>query len=388
MRPTADGNQRTRLRVLLQSPNLPHYRRSLFTRLCSSELLELTVAADPEDRTTKVGSFEPNPELRLKRLRNVRLAPRRVGLVWQRGLLRSFHATRPDCVVLGGVDPHHVANFFLFFLAKLRGRKVLWWGHGTLGSQGRFGRWLRTLFYRAADGALAYDERGAQRLIAAGLDSDRVFVVWNSLDEADYPSPEELAGDNCEAASPVSRIAYSGRLSARKELDVLLDAMARVRANSLSVELHVVGDGPEASRLKASVEALGLSESTTFHGALYGRAAREVLRSADLCVIPAWAGLAAVHAIAQGVPVLTHGDLDRQPPEVSAILPGETGDFFRRGDADSLAAKLQEWLGRRSELRQRCLDLVAERYTPERHASAIEAAVFAVSRGGGKDARV
>lgn len=41
---------------------------------------------------------------------------------------------------------------------------------------------------------------------------------------------------------------------------------------------------------------------------------------------------------------ITHGHLDEQMPEVETILPGETGAFFERGNADDLASTIKAWL--------------------------------------------
>lgn len=63
-------------------------------------------------------------------------------------------------------------------------------------------------------------------------------------------------------------------------------------------------------------------------------------------VSPGKVGLLAMHAMAYGTPVITHGDLDRQMPEIEAIEPGVTGALFKRGDDADLARQMLVFINR------------------------------------------
>ena len=44
----------------------------------------------------------------------------------------------------------------------------------------------------------------------------------------------------------------------------------------------------------------------------------------DITVSPDKVGLTAIHSMAYGRPVITHDNMDRQGPEVEAVIPGRT----------------------------------------------------------------
>ena len=100
--------------------------------------------------------------------------------------------------------------------------------------------------------------------------------------------------------------------------------------------------------------------------------------AADLTVSPGKVGLTAIHSLTYGVPVITHGNLDEQMPEVEAITPGRTGDFFTQHDAEDLARVIAGWLGAgrdREMVTAACREVVAAKYNPLRQAELIDAAV-------------
>lgn len=62
------------------------------------------------------------------------------------------------------------------------------------------------------------------------------------------------------------RLAFLGRLVDWKGVDMVLDVFAEVAKQTPLAELWIIGDGPERLRLQQQAEALGLSDSVTFHG--------------------------------------------------------------------------------------------------------------------------
>jgi glycosyltransferase involved in cell wall biosynthesis len=86
-----------------------------------------------------------------------------------------------------------------------------------------------------------------------------------------------LTRDQVERARQVSsqyksfhtlRILYVGRLSSSKNVDVLLEAVAKVKADDKPVQCTIIGDGPERAALEAQTIRLGLSNRVTFTGGM------------------------------------------------------------------------------------------------------------------------
>jgi glycosyltransferase involved in cell wall biosynthesis len=124
---------------------------------------------------------------------------------------------------------------------------------------------------------------------------------------------------------------------------MLLDAVAKLRERGRPVNVAIIGDGPERAALQAHAERLGLK--VAFLGACYDEARiGEVLLASNACVAPGQVGLTAMHALAFGVPVVSHGDPSKQMPEFESIVPGSTGSLFQEGNLESLATAIEPWI--------------------------------------------
>lgn len=125
-----------------------------------------------------------------------------------------------------------------------------------------------------------------------------------------------------------------------KRVEDVVRIFARVRGE-MSAQLHLVGDGPERTRVEALVDSLGLAGDVKFFGESVDVA--EVLQASDVFVLPSETesfGLGALEAMACGVPVVASnvGGL----PEV--VLDGETGFLAPVGDVDAMAKHVRRLL--------------------------------------------
>jgi glycosyltransferase involved in cell wall biosynthesis len=170
------------------------------------------------------------------------------------------------------------------------------------------------------------------------------------------------------------------RLTRACRYDLLLEAVAQLGDSGRHIEICLIGTGPEEADLRRQAERLGVD--LVLPGAVYDeRLLGEQIFAADLTVCPGKIGLSAIHSLSYGTPVVTHGDLDSQMPEVEAIAPGVNGTLFERGDTAALAAAIRSWMiepTEREAVRDRCIEVVEERYNPIKQAELIDATVSAV----------
>lgn len=103
-------------------------------------------------------------------------------------------------------------------------------------------------------------------------------IVHNGLSEAEF-APVTPSDDPFE-------LLYVGELREAKGLPVLLQALARLRAEGREIRLLMVGSGPDAGLLQASAEALGLAGAIAFEPA---QAIRPVLARGRIMVVPSFA---------------------------------------------------------------------------------------------------
>jgi glycosyltransferase involved in cell wall biosynthesis len=365
-------------RVAILYPIWPHYRSAVGRALDADPAIRYVFhVGDRDDLGIRHGDRGE--------LRESRVAPYlRFGrwFVQPRALALAF-SPRYDAVILLG-DMHHVTTWLAAPLARATGKRVLFWTHGwRRPDRSRADRLLRLAFNRLASGLLIYSERGARLAIAAGYPADRVRVVYNSLDDdaadrvirtieaGSAPRPQELF------ANPERPLLVCvARLTAACRFDLLIDAAAELASAGRPVNLLLVGDGPEAAALAECAARHGVSLELL--GASYDEAVLgPILYFADATVSPGKVGLTALHSLLYGTPVITHGDLDRQMPEVE-LIDGRTGALFRADDVVDLARAIAEWLAQhpdRAAVREACRAAARRNWTARGQARIIHAAI-------------
>ncbi len=283
-------------------------------------------------------------------------------------------------------NPNMPASWLMAIVGRLTGKKVLFWAHGWLKPEPFFKRAFRNLYFRLADHMLVYGERSRKIGILLGYPADRITVVYNSLDferakdlvaqidsgTETLPKPQDLFP---EKDRPL--IICTARLTKLCRFDLLLHAAAKLKSEGRPINVLLVGDGTERQSLEHLARELGVDAH--FYGACYDEQilARLIFFS-DLTVSPGKIGLTVIHSLSYGTPAITHGDLDEQMPEVETILPGETGAFFERGNADDLASTIKAWLqsGKdRTAVRKACYEMIAGNWNPRQQRILIETAI-------------
>ncbi|MEU9828401.1 glycosyltransferase family 4 protein [Micromonospora chersina] len=206
---------------------------------------------------------------------------------------------------------------------------------------GRFGAWLegpvaRRVYRRAVTLAVSPSTAVAvrDRLHWTGP----VVVVPNGADAA----PPAAAG---AARDSQPRVVCVGRVTRHKRVDLVLDAVDRLRAERPDLRLDIIGGGPDVATVRRLVDERGLNEVVTVHGHLPAAQRDALLAAAWLHVSGSWGegwGLVVVEAAAAGLPTVAF-DVDGLR---DAVRPGRTGWLVDEGEdpAQSLAAGLDRAL--------------------------------------------
>jgi glycosyltransferase involved in cell wall biosynthesis len=202
----------------------------------------------------------------------------------------------------------------------------------------------------------------ADRMAKAGVHPTRMHVL-NNFVHARVLTPKRSPGGN---------VAFAGRLSYEKGVDVLIKAVARLGPG---VELDIAGDGPE----RAGLEALAAARApgrVHFHGRLPKERAMELVRSAAVLAVPSrWyenQPMVVLEAFGCGVPVVT-SDLGGLPELVD---PGQDGLVVPANDPEALAGALTHVLedpDRGFAMGQAARAKALEAFTPEQHLKRLEA---------------
>ncbi|GAA1540612.1 glycosyltransferase involved in cell wall biosynthesis [Microbacterium ginsengiterrae] len=137
-----------------------------------------------------------------------------------------------------------------------------------------------------------------------------------------------------------NRMVFVGRLTAEKQVEVILQAMTKLDP-ALDVTFDIVGGGDQRKSLERLAGELGLAERVTFHGRTTDAELRAVLSRASLFVIASIAELqsiATMEAMASALPVVA-AEAVALP---HLVHDGENGYLFTPGDVDELAARLTD----------------------------------------------
>jgi glycosyltransferase involved in cell wall biosynthesis len=148
--------------------------------------------------------------------------------------------------------------------------------------------------------------------VAAGI-PDRSFVVPLAVDISPEHDVEPLLRLHPELIGK-TLVTFLGRLTAKKRLDLVVDAFARAAA--VDSDIHLVIAGPDSEGIgeiaRSQIEALGLNARASFLGVLTGRAKEALLVGSRMLVLPSENesfGLVVVEAMAAGVPVVISEDV-------------------------------------------------------------------------------
>jgi glycosyltransferase involved in cell wall biosynthesis len=198
------------------------------------------------------------------------------------------------------------------------------------------------------------------------------------LEVVPNPAPAELPA---ESAAELKRsfgvegplLAFAGRLTAAKSLDVALRALAQLDGATLLV----VGDGEERAGLERLARELRLEPRVRFLGAQPRAEVLRTLRAADVAVLSSrWENFphVLVEALAVGTPVVATavggvGEI---------VADGENGLLVPSGEPEALAGALARVLGEPA-LRDRLAAAAApsvERFAPERVYGRLEQVVL------------
>ena len=272
-------------------------------------------------------------------------------------------------------ETHSLTDWFFFWLAFnfFKKKRIYLWTHGWYGKESKMQSAMKHWLFKHVTGILSYSNYARNLMIEKGIPADKIYTIHNSLDYDKQVAlrneihPSNIYQNHFGNDNPV--IIFIGRLTKVKHLDILVDAVYSLLQQGKPFNLVFVGGGEETENLKAIVHEKNLDEQVWFYGPCYDdKYNSELIYNADLCVAPGNVGLTAIHTMVFGTPVITHNSYEWQMPEFEAIQEGETGAFFERDNAKSLAGEIEQWFAKkkdkRDEVRQSCYQVIDTSWNP------------------------
>lgn len=199
---------------------------------------------------------------------------------------------------------------------------------------------------RRAAGVLAVSEALAGEARSLGAAPDRIRVIYNGVDTARFQPGDRRQARQALGLAPGRRVLlFVGNLKASKGCLDLLSAFARVAATQPRVDLHYVGNGPEADSLADRAASLGIGERVHLHGGRPHAELGQWFNAANWTALPSHAeGVpnCLLESMASGTPVIAS-----RVGGIPEVVPPEAGILHPPRREEALAAALEEAMGRR-----------------------------------------
>ncbi|WP_258724172.1 glycosyltransferase [Cellulomonas sp. NS3] len=359
-----------RASIVLYLAVAPWYRQAcldaLHERHPSLRVFTGDRALDPTVRSGVDGLY-------VRRVTNMALLGRRVLV--QVGSVGAAVAAAQTIVDL---NPRSITAWTILAVRRASGRRTLVWGHlhARAGAHARSNA-LRRMMRRLAAGTVLYSYDSAADA-RRELPSQPVWVAPNSLYLRSQLGP-------AQGSKPQRSVLYVGRLVPEKRVDLLVEGFALSSLPDARYRLVVVGEGPEAERLRVLAAERGVAASVEFLGSVHDAGELRRLYAQALCsVSPGYAGLAVTQSLGFGVPIVV-GSGEPHAPEIELDRFGGVR-YFARGDATALARLLESMVRRSADVdAQRLAHPVKEWFSAEAMARGLSDALLDRPMRVGKD---
>ena len=190
----------------------------------------------------------------------------------------------------------------------------------TVQPRPRWHWWLQRCVQRRADKVVVPSTAVARvARDRCGVPTERVLVIPNALDPAEFPRVDVFAG-------PRTNLGFLGRLDPVKRLPDFFQGLMACAARDANVQGHLFGDGPQRHLFEHMKALGGDGGHLTLHGAV--SRPQDALRQMDVLFLPSTVegfGLVLIEAMASGVPVIARpagGVTDVVTHGVNGLLVG------------------------------------------------------------------
>lgn len=304
---------------------------------------------------------------------------------YQKGASELIFKNYTSYILLG--EYYCISTWFILLIGLFTKKKIFLWTHGWYGKESSAQKIIKKIFFNLADGIFLYGNYAKDLMIEEGFDSEKLHVIYNSLNYDEQMIYRKQCTSNDLYTSYFQNnyptLIFIGRLTKIKKLNYIIEAMALLKKNNVHMNLAIIGNGEEINTLKDLVSKFQLNDNIWFVGSLYEeKEISNFVYNADLCISPGNVGLTAMHSMMYGTPVITNSDYMSQMPEFEAIKPGLTGDFFENNNVDDLSIKINNWLNlkkSRNGIRESCYNIIDSCYNPHNQLNTIINAIKTVN---------
>lgn len=365
----------------------PHYRKAVFDELISSDV-KFTLFGESVEKYEGIPAMPIGQEVDFRSTRAFFLKK----YVFQWSAIKASLSGEFDTLVFVA-NPNFISTWIAAIVGRFLGKRIIFWGHGFTSPRKNIRNFIRKFFFSLAHAHYLYGYRAKVIAKNFGFKAENLYVGFNSLDyNSQIQHRDRLQALNISNSSPnIINLVGISRLTPLCQYDLLIEAVNIVqRKGYAEISLTIIGNGPSSTELQNLAKKLKVNAE--FLGELYDEALiSEYIYKADAVVSPGKVGLTAMHSLMFGTPIITHSNLERQMPEVEAVIEGISGFLFEYGNVRDLARCLiavSKWKEDRSKTREKCFKIIDEIYNPRNQRNIMLDAIRAIPAKEGDDLTV
>ncbi|HUJ72572.1 MAG TPA: glycosyltransferase family 4 protein [Verrucomicrobiae bacterium] len=183
----------------------------------------------------------------------------------------------------------------------------------------------------------ALSKTTAEDLLSRGIPTERIEIIYPGFNE------DLLKAEPGIQKTPYPSLVYIGRLKRYKRVDLIIEAVTRLRTQYPDIRFFVVGTGDHEKELRGQVAKVGLEKAVEFCGFVSEARKKELLQMAwvgtQTSTIEGW-GLGVIEAGACGTPTVASDS----PGLRESVRDGQTGILVPHGDVEALTAAIRKLL--------------------------------------------
>jgi glycosyltransferase involved in cell wall biosynthesis len=191
--------------------------------------------------------------------------------------------------------------------------------HGTAVPRGtydwrltKFFEWADPRGYAQADLIVALSPFMRERAIASGADPGKIEVIPHGIEieEIGLPALKFAVNDGTTAIDNSRdglKVLFVGTLNAQKGVDILIQAVKRLKSDNIRFSMRIIGNGPLRTELERLIALYGLSSEVVLYGSISRRDLGKWYRWADVTCVPSTdepLGMVVLESLVAGTPIV------------------------------------------------------------------------------------
>lgn len=252
---------------------------------------------------------------------------------------------------------HRMATFYMHFLKKICNVKLISTLHGSFTDKKTLTRMIYKDINIIACGYVAKD----YFVKNYHIDEKNITVINNAIKKV---STNNKAIDLKKYNNKRNKkIAYIGRLSEEKGVNLLIESFATLLEKNKKLRLIIVGSGDLEDKLKSQVKEFHIENNVLFLG--YQENIQSIIQQIDLVVLPSYTEglpLTPIESFAYGKPVVATA----AGGTIEIIEDNKNGFLVPVGDVKALTEKIQEVIENETLYKKMCIEAektYEEKYT-------------------------